>query len=97
MRVEWTPLARRHREDIWLHIAADNVSAACELDEQISETVQRLRAFPESGRAGLIPHTREAYPHEAYRLVYRVADGVVLILAIVHVARQWPPISEEDL
>jgi toxin ParE1/3/4 len=97
VRIEWTPLARRHREDIWLHIAADNVRAACELDEKFSLAVERLGQFPESGRPGLVPQTREAFPQESYRLVYRVADGVILILALVHVARQWPPISEEDL
>ena len=97
MKIEWTPVSLRHREDIWLHIAGDNVSAAFDMDERISRAVGRLLDFPELGRLGEVPNTRELFPHENYRLIYRITPQVITIIAVVHVARQWPPVNEEHL
>ena len=43
------------------------------------------------GTAAKIAGTRELIPHEIYRLVYQIARGTVWALALVHIARQWPP------
>ena len=45
------------------------------------------------GRVGLVPGTRELIPHENYRLVYEVDETaqIIWVLALVHVARLWPP------
>jgi plasmid stabilization system protein ParE len=48
------------------------------------------------GRQGKIPGTRELIPHESYRLVYEIAGESVWVLALVHTARQWPPIRDEQ-
>jgi hypothetical protein len=45
------------------------------------------------GKTGIIPGTRELIPHESYRLVYEIEQETVWILAIVHTARMWPPMS----
>ena len=44
----------------------------------------------------MIPGTREWIPHASYRLVYEVDEdhGAVWILALVHTARQWPPVPQ---
>ena len=35
---------------------------------------------------------RELIPHESYRLVYEIERETVWVLALVHTARQWPPV-----
>lgn len=92
MKVFWTPEALRDRSDIWEHIEADNHDAAARLDLLFSEAAARLADFPMIGHEGEVAGTREMNPHRNYRLVYEIADGAVWILALVHSARQWPPV-----
>jgi toxin ParE1/3/4 len=51
----------------------------------------RLSKFPFSAREGVVPSTRELIVHPSYRLVYQVTDNEIIIHALVHTARQWPP------
>ncbi|MDP2430890.1 MAG: type II toxin-antitoxin system RelE/ParE family toxin [Pseudomonadota bacterium] len=94
MNVVWTPEARQDRADVWNHIAADNPRAAVRLDALFSAAAARLAEHPRLGRPGGIPGTRELVPHESYRLVYEVERETVWVLALVHTARQWPPVRE---
>ena len=87
--------ARQNREDIWIRIAQDNVVAAADMDERFERAAERLVEHPLSGRTGVISGTRETFPHNTYRLVYEVAGDQVEILALVHTARQWPPLPED--
>ena len=91
MKVIWTPEAEQDRDDIWLHIAADNLRAAVLMDELFSDAAIRLADHPKLGRPGKIPGTRELIPHENYRLVYEIEGETVWVLTLVHTARQWPP------
>ena len=54
---------------------------------KIWESTQRLRQFPESGRPGRVPMTREVIA-APYVIPYRVRDGVVEILNVFHAARK---------
>jgi addiction module RelE/StbE family toxin len=92
VRVLWTPEALQDRADVWDYIAADNPRAAARIDALFSEAAARLTEYPKQGRAGKISGTRELIPHESYRLVYEIANETVWILALVHTARQWPPL-----
>lgn len=67
--------------------------AALALDERFDEAAEALGRFPMMGRAGTASGTRELVPHENYRLVYEVDEAAqtVLVLALIHVAREWPP------
>ncbi|RZJ02442.1 MAG: type II toxin-antitoxin system RelE/ParE family toxin [Brevundimonas sp.] len=94
MKLGWAEQALNDREAIWLHIALDNPTAASRLDTLFSESAQSLVDFPNLGRPGQMPNTREIVPHESYRLVYRVEADQVVILAVIHAARQWPPPPE---
>ena len=93
MKIIWTPEAELDRHEIWDYIAANNPEAAARLDELFSRTVSHLTQYPELGKIGLVPGTRELFPHENYRLVYEISQNTVWILALVHVARQWPPLA----
>ncbi len=93
MLVIWTPEAEQDRADIWDYIAADNPGAAVRMDERFSEAAARLAVHPKMGKTGKIPGTRELVPHESYRLVYEIDGDTVWVLALVHTARQWPPVN----
>jgi plasmid stabilization system protein ParE len=62
------------------------------MDALFREAATRLSEYPKQGRAGKISGTRELIPHESYRLVYEIENETVWILALVHTARQWPPL-----
>ncbi|MBO9355918.1 type II toxin-antitoxin system mRNA interferase toxin, RelE/StbE family [Bordetella petrii] len=91
MRVIWTPEALQDRRDIWDYIAQDSETAAARMDALFSQAASRLADYPQLGRPGVITGTRELIPHENYRLVYETTATAVWILALVHVARLWPP------
>lgn len=95
MKIIWTPEAEQDRHDVRQYIAADNPLAAARMDELFGMAAARVSMFPNLGRPGKIPDTREMIPHEIYRLVYEVAGETAWILALVHTARQWPPPRDE--
>jgi toxin ParE1/3/4 len=95
VRVIWTPEAQQDRADVWDYIAADSPRSATRMDGLFSDAATRLAAHPMLGRQGKILGTRELIPHESYRLVYEIDDESVWVLALVHTARQWPPIRDE--
>ncbi len=64
------------------------------MDALFSDAATRLADHPKLGKSGKIPGTRELIPHESYRLVYEIDGETVWLLALVHTARQWPPVRE---
>ena len=94
MKVRWLAAARQDRRDIVAYIRDDNPRAAARMDQLFSDAAARLAEQPKLGRPGKIAGTRELIPHESYRLVYEIEEETVWILALVHTARQWPPVPE---
>ena len=94
MKLHWTGEAEQQRYDIWRYIYQENPYAALEMDECFLEATMRLCNFPELGRPGELPGTRELIPHESYRLIYEIEQEEVRILALVHTSRLWPPVAE---
>lgn len=95
MKLVWTAEARRDRAGIWDYVSAHDPRAAADLDDLFTIATNRLIEFPNLGHPGEIAFTRELTPHRNYRLVYKVSDGNVLILALIHAARQWPPLESD--
>lgn len=94
MKVRWTPEAEDDRARIYDYIAADSPRSAVKMDELFSRAAARLVDHPRLGRAGRVPGTREVIPHKSYCLIYGVEQDTVWVLALVHTARQWPPVTE---
>lgn len=94
MRVIWTPDALQDRTDIWDYIALDSPRSAVKMDELFSNAAVRLADYSLIGRVGRIPGTRELIAHENYCLVYEVDQETVWVLALLHTARQWPPVRD---
>ena len=91
MRLTWTPIALRQLRDARAFIAADNPDAADALVTQIEERARTLLTFPAAGRPDVIGRRSLALPPTPYRLIYRVAETRIVIVAVWHGARQWPP------
>jgi toxin ParE1/3/4 len=94
LKVRWSEEADRDRDEIIGYIWADNPLAARRMDDAAAN---RLAVFPRLGREGAIPGTRELIPHPIYRLVYEITDSEIIIHALIHAARQWPPVQDEDI
>ncbi len=90
MELFWTPEATQDRDEIYDYIETDNPVAALTLDELFAEKADRLIDHPGLGRLGRVTGTRELVVHQNYILVYDVTDGLVRVLRVLHVARQWP-------
>ena len=98
MKIEWTPTALADRNAIFDYIEADSPRAAVAVDERIEAAVERLVDFPESGRTGRVEGTRELVMTSApYVLPYRILDGTVRILRVLHSARLWPEKFPDDV
>lgn len=88
MNLVWTRPALRHLSEARDYIAIDNPVAAQGQIDRIERSVNRLKAFPMMGHAGLEPGTREfPVPSTPYVIVYRVRNERLRILAILHGAR----------
>jgi len=94
MELFWTHEAIKDREAIYDYIEADNPVAALALDELFEEKAGRLVDHPGMVRLGREAGTRELVAHKNYILVYDVTTDLVRVLRVLHVARQWPTLSD---
>lgn len=87
----WLRRALRDLEDAYLYVAADKPAAARRLVEQIEEGVGQLSLYPNLGRPGRVPGTRElAIAGTPFLVVYRLDGDRTVVLAVLHGARRWP-------
>ena len=89
MKVRWLSHAADDLERLHAYIAKDNPEAGASEVGEVVEAVKHLGDYPASGRPGRVPGTRELVISR-YIVAYRVKDGVVQILRILHAARKWP-------
>ena len=94
-RVLWTEPAVADLEAIFDFIARDSDVYAAATIERILDGVERLAAFPQSGRS--VPEWRKPSLREivirSYRVIYRVRRDTVEILTVIHGARKLPRTS----
>jgi hypothetical protein len=89
MQVDWSDLALDDLDDVCRYIAKDSPYYAREFAERIFATTDRLKDFPLSGR--MVPEIDNTSIREvivqSYRVMYRVEQVRVLILAVIHGSR----------
>lgn len=95
-KVFWTQQSRDDLRAVRLHIARDAPATASAYVRKLRASVGRLREFPFSGE--VVPELGREDLREvlqgSYRLIYRVSDSRVDILAVFHSARIF---DERDL
>lgn len=87
--IVWTPQAIGDVEGIKAYIARDSARYAALIAERIVEAVDRLAAFPLSGR--VVPELQREEIREViygnYRIVYRLTQSAIQILTVFHASR----------
>ncbi len=90
-RVAWTPGARQALEEAIEYVAADSPATGRELLDRVLDAAASLSELGERGRRVEEyddPSVRELLVHP-YRLLYRVRDEVVEIIALLHQRRSF--------
>ena len=95
MKVIWSESAEGDLDKIVAYIAKDNFQAALKMDDLLQNSANSLAVFPEKGKPGRFPGTREFVAHKSYILVYVIAPDAIQIVAVLHSAQQWPPKNTE--
>ncbi len=91
MRLNWSRLAAADRKAIFDHIERENPRAAIFTDDRIRSQLKRLLVFPEIGRPGRVPGTRElVVSRTPYIAAYVIVGDTIRILRILHGAQLWP-------
>lgn len=91
MEVRWLPSALADLKAARAYIAEDKPAAAGRVFERILSEVAVLATMPHIGRPGRVADTRELIvPSTPFIIPYRVHEGHVVILAVIHAARRWP-------
>jgi len=87
-KIRWTPTVLQDLERVRTYLA-ENAGAEIMLSEaqRIWDGCQRLKQFPESGRPGRVPMTREVII-PPYVIPYRIKGDSVEILNIFHSAQK---------
>lgn len=97
MKLTWTAFALADRDEIFTHIEADSPRAAIAVDDHIAQAAFRLVEFPESGRPGRVPGTRElVISRTPYIAAYVLAPDSIRILRVLHGAQMWPEDFSSD-
>jgi len=95
IRLTWSPQALRDVEAIREYIATDSTRYADLVVRRIVASVERLEAFPDSGR--VVPERNDPQIREVivrpYRVVYRRGAGEVEIATVFHASRLFPDVA----
>jgi toxin ParE1/3/4 len=92
MKVVWTRKASRHLRAAYDYWAGESSPAAADaMLGRIFSAIELLERFPQAGRPGRIPGTRElVIVPTPFLVAYRVRSSKVEILSLLHGARKWP-------
>lgn len=88
--VRWAEEATRDLVEIIDYIEQRNPIVSARLHDDIVQTAERLGDMPFLYRSGRVPGTREAVVRPNYLIVYRVGDGVIDLLRILHARERYP-------
>jgi toxin ParE1/3/4 len=91
MNIAWTRRAILNLHHVREFIRQENPAAAEKVGARLEKAASGLARFPESGRAGKVPGTRElVIPGLPYLLIYQVSGDTVTILRVLHDKQKWP-------
>lgn len=92
MRIIWSATAVANLTEIRDYIEQDSAAAARRVAGKILASVERLARHPYLGHPGREPGTREfVVPGTPYIIPYQVREARLVVLAVLHAARNRPP------
>jgi toxin ParE1/3/4 len=88
-KIRWSPRAASNFEDICNYIAKDSKYYASLFAKKVNAIIKTIPQFPRAGR--VVPeynneNLREKI-YENYRIVYRLKEGFIEVVAICHGAK----------
>jgi len=92
LRLRWSRPAEKDLDEIADFIGQDSPAAAARVVlEVIDQTESNLVRNVGIGRAGRVLGTRELIIGSLpYIVAYRVRDGIIEVLRVLHTSRRWP-------
>ncbi len=88
-KIRWSPRAILNLEEICNYIARDSEHYASLFAKKVIAIVKNIPQFPKAGR--IVPEYKDENLREKiyqnYRIVYRLKDDIIEIVAICHGAR----------
>ena len=91
MKVVWSRRAIRHLVSLRDFIAKDSEQNAALVARRILDAIELLQTQPDMGRPGRVIGTRElVVPNTPYIIPYRVRQGRLELVAVLHGHQQWP-------
>ncbi|MCG8448297.1 MAG: type II toxin-antitoxin system RelE/ParE family toxin [Pirellulales bacterium] len=92
MKVVWSENAIAHLTDIFEYIARDSERYASRMVDRITSRSKQIGFAPESGQVVQEfehPQVREVI-EGPYRVIYRVESDHIVVLSVIHGARELP-------
>ena len=91
MLVRWTACAADYLELITDYLFHETPQHAARIVRSLYNAISALKSFPNRGRPGKKPGTRElVVPSLPYIAVYLVSGDVVYVARVFHGAQKWP-------
>jgi toxin ParE1/3/4 len=91
VNIVWSPRAVSHLADLRAYIAREHPDAASRIASTILDDVERLAEWPNLGRPGRVPGTRElVLPGTPYVIPYRLRGKRLEVIAVFHGRQKWP-------
>ncbi len=88
-KIKWAPRAASNFEDICNYIAKDSEFYATLFAKKITAIIKAIPKFPQAGR--IVPEYKDTNLrekiYENYRIVYRINEDIIEIVAICHGAK----------
>lgn len=97
LKIIWSPQASYHLAEICDYISKDSEYYASLFAEKVIKLIETIPDFPRSGR--MVPEYNEEDLRERiygnYRIIYRIKEEVIEIVAICHGSRLLENVREK--
>ena len=94
MRLEWSEKARQGLFAILEYIGSQDVDAAQRVFDELENAAESLLRFPMLGQPGRIAGTRDLLVRPRFRLIYKISNETIFILAVLHTSQRFPEVRE---
>ena len=91
LKIDRTPRAKRDIFALWDYVAPESLKGAERLVRRVDELLIMLAENPQAGRASPTAGGVRYFPFDSYLIFYRYTDTTLVVLRILHAARDISP------